>query len=64
MEHLSIQKVSKMNRFTRNVAILIIEGERLVYVRDRDIDVNAVEAEMDTLIFHEGQGNVSVVSGE
>lgn len=53
-----------MNRFTRNVAISVIGEERLVYVRDRDINVEDVEAEMDSIIFHEGQANVSVSTGK
>lgn len=53
-----------MNRFTRNVAILVIGNERLVYVRDRDIDISQVEEEMDSIIFHEGQANVSIEAGE
>lgn len=53
-----------MNRFTRNIAILIIGEERLVYVRDRNIDINEVEAEMNSIIFREGDPNVSVAEGK
>lgn len=53
-----------MNRFTQNVAILVIGDDRYVYVRDRDIDINDVEAEMDSIIFYEGQANVSIASGK
>lgn len=57
-------KVLKMNRFTRNVAILIIDGERLVYIRDRDADIATIEDEMGAIIFRDGQPNVSVSSGK
>lgn len=43
------------SRFTRNVAILIIGNERLVYFRERDADVDAIEEQLGQIIFQEGQ---------
>lgn len=53
-----------MNRFTRNVAILVIGDDRYVYVRDHNLNADDVEDEMGSIIFYEGQANVSVASGK
>lgn len=44
-----------MFRFTRHVAILKIGDERLVYLRDRNADIEEIERELRDIIFDDVQ---------
>lgn len=35
-----------------------------MYIRDRDADIDAIEAEMGAIIFREGDTNVSIEAGK
>lgn len=40
-----------MYRFTRNIAILEIGGARIVYIRDRNANIDEIERNLGQIIF-------------